>query len=195
MKNVLLVLSLLLIAGSALAVLDDDPDRIGIYFDLTADTVYLDTPLYTQVMTYLIITNPTAASIAGWECSLEFDLEALSVMGGWIYAGSALNVLTEPDFAVGLAEPLPTEPASLILSFNLFVMDVAGSCFVIWPSSAPSTPDDRPLYVDGEDLSNLILLQNRTGYEGGTPSACAGINQCWQVADATTTWSTIKSLW
>jgi len=198
MKKLVVILSCLLMASSAFAVADADPDGIGIWFDLTADTNYVDAPVYAQVMTYLIISNPTTNSIAGWECSLVFDMVGLSVLGGWMYNGSALNVLTEPDFAVGLAEPLPAEPATLLLSFNLFVMDAAGSCFTVLPSPAPSTPDNLPLYVDGEDLSHLVLLQNATGYgPGGEILTCAAINDqtCDITATESTTWSAVKSLW
>ena len=94
MKKLVVILSCLLMASSAFAVADADPDGIGIWFDLTADTNYVDAPVYAQVMTYLIISNPTTNSIAGWECSLVFDMVGLSVLGCWMYNGSAFNVLT-----------------------------------------------------------------------------------------------------
>ncbi len=193
MKKLIVIMSCLLMANMAFAVADEDPDGIGIYFDLTADTNYVDAVAYDQILTYLIITNPSAASVAGWECTLEFDMVGLSVLGGWIYNGSALNVLTEPEFAVGLASPLPAEPATLLLTFTLFVMDEAGSLFYVLPSPAPSTPDNLPLYVDGDDLSHLILLDNVTG--GGVDSAVAGINMVPPTATQQSTWGAVKNLW
>ena len=61
------------------------------------------------------------------------------------------------------------------------------------PSPAPSTPDNLPLYVDGEDLSHLILLDNVTG--GGVDAAVAGINMVPPTATQQSTWGAVKNLW
>jgi len=186
----------LLFAGSAFAVADTDPDGIGIWFDLTADTNYVTAGPYAQVMTYLIISNASVPTIAGWECSIEFDMDSYQVLGGWIYNGDALNVLDPPDFAVGLATPLVTEPATLLLSFNLFVLSDVATDFLVGPSPVPSTPDELPLYVDGENLDHLVLLQNATGYgPGGEILPCASINGEWYTAVERTTWGAVRNLW
>ena len=195
MKYLLLIVLYLLMASSAFAVADPDPDGIGIYFDLTADINYVVAAQYDQVVTYLIITNPTAPSVGGWECTIDFDMDSYMVLGSWILAGNAKNVFEEPEFAVDLVEPLPVEPATLLLTFNLFDMDPVPTWFIVGPSPMPSTPDELPLYVNGDDPSQFIVLRNVTGYNvNGDIMPCAGIN--WIVHALTnTTWSAIKKLW
>ena len=164
MKKLVVLLTSLLIASSAMAVVDTDPDGIGIYFDVTADTNYVDAVLNTMVDCHLIISNATSTAVAGWECTLIWNDAALPVMGGYTYNGSALNIVTEPEFVVGLGAPIPTADATILVSFTVFVMDAAGTDFVVDAAPEPSTPDNVPLYVDGYDLNNLVLLSNSTGY-------------------------------
>ena len=117
-----IVLLFLTHSNVAYSEINPNPDVIGVYFDLEANDIHTEADLYSLVSTYLIITNPTAASIGGWECTLDFDMVGLSVLGGWVYSGSALNVLSEPEFNVEMLEPIPAEPETLLLSINLFVM-------------------------------------------------------------------------
>jgi len=196
MKKLVVILACLVMASSAFAVADTDPDGIGIWFDLTADTNFVASAAYVSVPTYLIISNPSAPSIGGWECEIVWDQAACSLMGGYVYNGSALNVFVEPQFAVGLAVPLPADAATLLLTMSLFVMNVAGTEFQILPSPAPSGGYDVPLYINGDDLSQMVPLQNATGYaENGEVLPCASINQGEFVATENTTWSEVKSLW
>jgi hypothetical protein len=183
-------------ASSAFAVADPDPDGIGIWFDMTADTNFMEVPANSMVPTYLIISNASVPSIAGWECEIFWDTAAAMVLGSWTYNGSALNIYGPPQFAVGLAEPIMTGPATLLVSFTLFVLNPAGTLFTVGPAPDPSTPDNVPLYVDGDDFNHLVLLQNATGYgAGGEILPCAGINQLPPAAVENATWSHVKSLW
>ncbi len=196
MRQSVTVLCCLLLAGSAFAVIDPSLDCIGIYFDLAAEVVMVDYPVNSMIPAYLIITMPTCTTIGGWECSLDFDMDAAPVVGGWTYVGNALNIFSEPDFAVGYAEPIATQEATLLVSFTLLLLEQDGVVFHVRASPSPSTPDNMPLYVNGDDLNELILLGNITGYDlDGSPFVCACINvQCISPTD-NMSWSAIKSLW
>lgn len=196
MKKLVVILACLAMANLAFAVADPDPDGIGIWFDMTADTNFIEVPANSMVPTYLIISNATAASVGGWECTIMWDATVAMVLGAWTYAGSALNIYGEPEFAVGLATPIPTSEATLLVQCTLFVLNAAGTMITVGPSPVPSTPDGVPLYVDGEDLNHLILLQNSTGYgPDGSINACASINQGPISATEEATWGQVKSLW
>jgi len=195
MKSIALVLCSVLVVASAYAVIDPDPDGVGIYFDLIADTNYVLVNQFDQVTVYLIITNPWADCIGGWECSLEFDMVACPVVGEWIYSGSALNIFEPPDFAVGLATPLAAQAATLILAFTVLVVDPAGTDFVVGPSPMPSNPENLPMYVYGCE-SSFGILYNSTGYgPGGEILPSASINGDVWVGAQRTTWSAVKSIW
>ncbi len=195
MKKLVVILGCLAIASSAFAVADPDPDGIGVWFDLTADTNHVDVASG-MIPIYLIISNSTCASVGGWECTLEWNQAMAFVAGSWAYEGTHLNVYTEPQFAVGLAVPIPTSDATLLVSCNLFLVDPVGTVISVLPAPAPSTPDNLPLYVDGEDLNHLVLLQNASGYGAeGEILPCASINQGPITATENATWSQVKSLW
>ena len=191
MQRTLMTLAILLIATTALG--QADPDMIGIYFDEQAETNYWWSEPFELVPIYLIITNPTATSIAGWECSLDWDMGIAMLLGDIFYSGDALNVLDPPAFAVGLASPLPAQEATVLLWFNVFLLNDNYCALTVDASPIPSTPDEFPLYVDGNDLSHLILLGNPTGYDmEGDPLPCAFIN--YDTTANNTTWSGVKSL-
>jgi len=157
----------------------DESNGIGVFFDPAAgaDDNYIDADLFASVNTYLIMTNPTAPTVEAWECSITWNMANAVVVGGYDYEGSAVNALVAPDFAVFLATPLPTSAATLLLSMSLYITDVAGTDFVIDPSSQPSNPENLPMYIDDVNLDNRYLLFNAYGYDpDGTAFPCAGIN-------------------
>ncbi len=194
MKRCLLVVIVLLMSSPAAGQYNTDPDVIGIYFDAEANDVAVMAEEFASVETYLMITNPTAVSIRGWECTLDFDSAACVVVGGWDYAGEALNICTAPEFTVGLAEPVPASTVTTLLTVTLFVLDVAGTMLTVTAAPDPSTADNLPLYVDGADLDNLILLENSTGYGvGDVILPCASIN-VWTKLESWS-WGEVKALY
>ncbi len=198
MKYLVTITVYLLIASSALAVADPDPDSIGIWFDLSADTNFIIADVGETVTAYLIISNSTWGLLAGFECTIEFNADNCCVVGDWVYNGNnTMNICEEPAFAVGYAVPLVTEEATWLVSFDLLVVNPAGTMFVVGPAPMPSSPDNLPLCVNGYDLQVLTLLYNSTGYApDGSINPCAAINADFSyVAIQHTTWSTVKNLW
>ena len=197
MKNAVLALVFVSIAGSAFAVADPDPDGIGIWFELSADTNVVEVPLFGMVDVFLVISNPTAVSIGGWECSLEFDTNAALNVTGWIFNGGGIWIPQDPYFSVGLPAPLPAETATWMMTFTAMMIEPQGTTFLVGPYETPSVPENLPIYVDGEDLTNFILLRNSTGYgPGGEILPCAAINADLQYsATRDLSWGAVKNLW
>ena len=67
MKTLLVLVLSCLMAFSALAVIDPDPDMLGIYFDLEADNNCITVAANTPFFAYLILTNSTAQAINAYE--------------------------------------------------------------------------------------------------------------------------------
>jgi len=64
---------------TASAQINPNPDVLGVYFDLTGDTVEIDAPMPGPVTAYLILTNPSAAGdVTGWEANVQIDSPAVS---------------------------------------------------------------------------------------------------------------------
>ncbi len=197
---VLLGLASLLVAGNAMAQIDPDPDMIGVYFDLGATTWCTSPGPVGPYAAYLILTNATALSgVSGWECSVEVTAGVFVL--SWIYNGTAVNALSPPDFAVGLATSLPWEPAILLMTFQvgLFAPTPVEITVTAQPiPSIPDTPYPLPAYAAGDDPGDLRSLGYSTGWdpETGTPNVAAVINgDCTPTANEDATWGNVKNMY
>ena len=195
MKFLLIVFVCTLTAGLAFAVADPGTDSVGIWFDLSADTNTVTAEVGSTVTAYLIISNSSWCCLGGFECTIEFDVDNCSVVGDWVYNGIAMNILEEPEFAVGYAAPLPTEAATWMVAFDLLVINPEGTQFVVGPAPIPSCPHNIPLCVPGEDFAVITHLYNATGYApDGSINPCAAINADLPYAvTQSSSWSTIKT--
>ena len=178
MKTITTLLLALLLATSASAIIDPDPDHIGLYFDLEADMFCIDGvyPLEMKDL-YLILTNPSFEYVYGFEAGLSWEglVDVLSVE---INNPQALNVGTTTNLIVGFGTPLPTEPATLLATWQVLYLEMEGDVvFFDLHGSEPSSID--PLYPavvigDGEVMA--------LGTSGGT-SPEAQINWCGSPVD------------
>jgi hypothetical protein len=155
----LLVLALILVAGNAFAQTSNMPNGIGIYFDVTGTSnTLMSAPLYTQVTAYVVATRvDQASSIAAVEFALAYSVAPVGL--GYTYPSSAFaNVLSPPDFQVGIAPPLPVALAMVLTNISFLNMGVPlliamGPCN---PTSFPLT--QTPGAIDGADFSHKFPL-------------------------------------
>ena len=197
MRKLLLLLAMgtLLVSGQALAQVDPDDDMIGVYFDPGA-TIYCEQGImpgqYGPGFLYLVITKPSApGGVSGWECRLEIG-PCMFVLD-WGYQGLAINAATPPEFAVGLAAPLPAAPAVILLDMTIFVTCLDCTWIYVKPTYSPSIPG-VPVYVDGDDVGHLIPLGQSTG---GPDEPVAGVNcDCPPpIPTEQDTWGTLKTMY
>ena len=147
------------------AVQAQDADLVGLYFD----------PGYTQqehhvtappeiVTAYLVLKNPSApGGVAGWECRLNIDGPATLV--GTEYAGNVLNVLTPPEFMVGVSTPpLAGDDTVLLATLNLLVESSAPVVLSLLPAWVPSLPGQM-VYLDAESLTEILPMFPATGWD------------------------------
>ena len=139
-------------------------DAIGVFFDANGQDDWLETSVYNQMVTaYLTIINPSQASgISGWECSL--------LIGGggyftsWTYAGNGLNIVSPPQFQVGIpGYPLPQQPAVTLATFT-FIQPSPHEQSRIYINcyQNPSLPG-VPVYAAGHDPGLLVPLTWTSG--------------------------------
>jgi len=113
----------------------------------------------------------------------------------WALQGSAINAGTIPEFAVGLAVPLPWQPAINVMTITVGVFAPDPIELWIFPLYMPSIPG-VPAYADGADPGNLIPLQQSTGGEpAGDPPVCIINGDCVPVGTEDATWGTVKNLY
>lgn len=174
MKTLVVLLLASLVATSAFAVADPDPDMIGVYFDLNADSNCLPAPTPgVPFFAYIILTNTTAPAINAYEMGYEVvttgsyfrlaDSIANGVVSG-VNVGDATNAAAG-DYIVGLASPLPGTPAVVLHSMQYLVTVPAAMEWYLTASSAPSLPGNFPVVQNAEGSILMTVGQSTGGPE------------------------------
>lgn len=158
MKKLLVLAGLtLLMASNAMAQLDPDPNGLGVFFSNTLPN-RCESAMPGMKSMYLVATNISQTGIAGWECKV-YCSNPMWMFLNVVYGGlGPINILTPPDFQVGLGVPMETTPFMVLATLNYFVQDMNAAYFRIGACSIPSTADAVPVYADAADVGNLIAF-------------------------------------
>ena len=192
MKKMLVLLISLLVASSAMAVLDGDADMLGIYFDENADVNCLTGVLpYAQLPAYVIMTNPTADFIGGFEYGYTIDGEGMVLLT--TLPGNSIDVGQPGNHIVGLGSPMATSEATVLVSMNVMYMSTTMGplSFTLHGSNPSSINPALPtiLYGDGQ------LMTLGTSTLPGTVNALIN-GVCEEVVDTeATSLEGLKSLY
>ena len=199
MKKLVVLLLASLVATTAFAVIDTDPDMIGIYFDTDADNNCLTTPANVPFFAYLITTNPTPANINAYE--FGYNIVVPAGMEGMMFrladtaptgsvdVGNSSNVLTG-DYVVGMATAYPTTPATVLHTWQYMVLSVFPAEFYIFQSVKPSVPGTFPV-LQNADGSILYTAGQSTG---GWDFPVATVNSDCVVGVEDASFGSVKSL-
>jgi hypothetical protein len=201
MKKLVVLLLASLIATSAFAVIDPDPDMMGIYFDLNADNNCLTSPSGVPFNAYIVLTNTTAPAINAYEVGLDVVVPA--GLGGSLFrlsstiangVVSGVDVGTNGplggDFIVGLASALPAQPALVLHAMQYLPFAAMSIEFYIHETSAPSIPGVYPVV---QNANGSILMQ--VGQSTGGPEfPVATVNTDCVVGVEETSFGSVKSL-
>lgn len=176
MKKLVVLLALGLMATSAFAAIDPDPNSIGVYFDTAANVVTTSATPSVPFNAYIIITNPTA-DVSGFECSYQFGAMAgtafrlaSTLPAGSINLGNA-DDLYAGDYYVGFASPQPQAEAVVVVSWQFLLLVAQNDVtFKIGPSPTPSIDNGLPAVELGGVIAPL-------GISTGDPTLpCAVVN-------------------
>ena len=201
MKKLVILLLASLVATSAFAVIDPDPDMMGIYFDLDADVNCITTPANAPFFAYLILTNTSAPAINAYELGLVNAVpEGMEGMIFRLASNIADNVVNGVnvgvndalggDYIVGLAEPLPAQPALILHSWQYMLLAEFPVEMFIMQSSAPSIEGVYPVVQNAE---GSILMQ--VGQSTGGPDIpVAAVNNGCAIAVEEASFGSVKSL-
>ena len=203
MKKLVVLLLASLVATSAFAVIDPDPNMMGVYFDRTADNNCLTTGASVPFFTYLILTNPTPAAINAYELGLEIRVPAgmegmffqlASSVADGVVSGIdvGVNGALGGDYIVGLAGPIPAQPATILHSWQHMLLAVIPVEYFIGASSLPSIPGDSPVVQDA-DGSVLFQVGQSTGGADIPVAVVNGAGPC-PVGVEETSFGSVKSL-
>ena len=202
MKTLLVLVLSCFSASSVFAVIDPDPDMLGIYFDVNAEENCMFVEASVPFFAYLILTNSTAPAINAYElgfqncvCTgLESQLFMLaSNIAHGVVDGVDVGTHTaiSGDYIVGLAEALPATEAMILHSWQYMLLAVLPVQMFIGPSSKPSLPGDLPVVQNAEG-SILMTVGTSTG---GPDIPVATLNTDCVVAIRSESWGNVKALY
>jgi hypothetical protein len=186
-------------AAAAAATVDPAPDRIGIYFDESADQRrFMTWPSFLQTV-HITVTNPTFANIYGWQAAIRgFEPVTGTVIGTSIAGGAVING-PELQFDIRYEEPLIAQPVTVLATIMVLMQgDPQRSCLVLTGVDQPAIPEALPLIWAQPDQPAAIQVACLYGngiaaamYESPIPEdpGCASV-----VANSVTSWSSLKAL-
>ncbi len=197
MKKLLVLVMISLMATSAFAVIDEDPDMLGVYFDANADQNQLTVDPGVQFYAYVMITNPSEAEVWG----LEFGYDVVVPAGmegsffrlnnilpaGSVDLGNSSDKLSG-DYVAGLAEFLPGVPATTFVTWEFLLLAPMTMEIYLGPAGIQSIQDGLPAYEYGGLIKSLGLST------GGVDTPVAVVNGIGPIAVETATFGGVKSL-
>jgi hypothetical protein len=190
MKKLVVLLLAILVASSAFAVVDPDPNGVGIYFDLTADDNCKMTGPSIPFNAYLILTNTDAPSISAYEVGyrivvpagmegLVFRLASTIANGavGGLDLGDSSNIL-EGDHIVGLAAPLVAGPATVLHAWQYMILSPTVTMEMFISSASQSSIEGIYPVILNSATSTLFQAFHSSGIAGDLPVATVNIIDC-----------------
>jgi hypothetical protein len=200
MKKLVVLLLATLVATSAFAVIDPDPDMVGIYFDTTADNNCFMTGPSVPFFAYFIATNPVPGAINAYE--FGFNNAVPAGMEGMLFmlasnignGADGVDVGTHDplggDYIVGLAAPIATTEATVLHSWQYMLLAEIPVEMFIFQSSKPSIEGVYPVLQNSEG-SVLYQAGQSTGGPD-VPVATVNLDCVIGVEDAS--FGSVKSL-
>lgn len=187
MKKLVALLLASLVASTAFAGLDPDPDMMGLYFDTNGDVVCTAAAFLAHVPAYILYTNPTIPSTRGFECAINKTAGNSSLT--WSFPLPSTNVGVGSSIIVGYSVPMPTTAATLMATCDIFFLDFTPVDFFIGPSVPSSNSMGLPMVM----LEDFSLKTVGTSVLDGP---CAQINApvCLPVANEDATFGEVKAL-
>jgi hypothetical protein len=192
-KLVLLLMASMLVASSAFAVVDQDPDMVGMYFDPTADTTCLTGVVpYAQVAAHVILTNPSFDYLYGFEFGYDVTGNAM-ILSSTFENPQALDVGEGQNFIVGFGSPSACSEATVLVNMTIMNMNVTPEPISF--NLRASNPSSNDLGLPTMLLANGQLLP--VGYNTLDGNIVAVINGTCDdvVATDATTFDAVKSLY
>ncbi len=185
----------------ASAVIDPDPNGIGVYFDLAADQNQTWAPANVPFFAFVILTNPTGDEIQGFEFAYHISvppgMEALLLRLQMGWPPQVLLDLTLPiydtfsDEIVGVTStPIPASSAVILLTWQfLLLAPPMEAQFYLGPTCGEISSNGRLTFVSetGPVAMNLST--------GGPDIPVAIINGDAVVPIASSSFGSLKALY
>ncbi|MEN8007524.1 MAG: hypothetical protein ABFS42_10940 [Candidatus Krumholzibacteriota bacterium] len=200
MKTLFTVFLLIFLDGSVGAVVDPDPNSLGVYFDLNADVTYLDVAPDTEFWAYVTLTNPTWDHVQAFE--FGYELVVPTGMEGLIFRLAdtlpptsifldEMNTAVSGEYYVGMGLPYPTSEATILVHWLFLTFEPITIEFYLGPPSHPSIPGGLPAILNEDYVIMSVGVSS-----GNVNLPVAEVNTGHQpVAVKSAAWGGVKSLY
>ena len=197
MRYVILLMICMFVASYSFAIMDPDPDGIGIYFDLDANVVCHNTADPFELVTaYLIATNTTCDSgIGGWEAYILITGDAAAAPA-WTVDGFDTDPSPEAFQVRYICFWHFWSPTMVLATWTGYMLDPADT-LSFYLSGYPGSEyfPNSPSYIGADIGGNLYPLQVSTGTGQNLPVAMINSPSCDVLPNETMTVSTMKMLY
>lgn len=195
-KTLMLLVAGMFLASSSFAVIGTDANNIGLYFDTNADVVCSPGVFLTHYPAYIMLTNPTEVTTRGFELGVKlvgavntsltptFPVPTTDVGG----AGNGGNDI---NYIAGYSVPIPTSPATILVSLDIFYLDFTPIDIVLGPSGPSSDPNGTNPMLVKEDFTLMVA---ETVNMPGMPAAQIGAPECTVVDAEDASFGAVKAL-
>lgn len=163
MKKLLVLGLVLLMASTALAQVDPDPNGLGLFSDMGYMVRCSSAAGSTMLPLYLVASNISASGLAGWECQVRMTGSGAMFLSAVMAGQGPINLYTAPEFQVGLGVPMDFAPNLLLATITYFVLAPVPTTFAIGPIDHPQSIAGECVYADAADVGHLIPFQPPQG--------------------------------
>jgi len=193
MKSILLFAALLSLMLAGTQALAQDPGDIGLFFDVggtqTTGPVLASVPFHLYLVAFDV-----PGGIAGYEGSLDFPANITLLSATFYPIGTAINVGTNDNWAVGTGDCLPAVGPTLLVDFFFLDLDPVDDIIFTLGPAMPSSFDPPVFgYVD----CNLEIHPFGVAVDGGgypANSAVGNATSLPPVATEQENWGGVKAL-
>ena len=191
MKKLVVLLMAMLVAASAFAIVDEDTNSLGLYFDTEADVPCLDgVDAYATNNMWLVMVNPDFDELFGFEAGYTM-VGTAQVLSTNFTNPQALNVGQPDNMIVGFGTPTETSIITTLAMIEVLYMaqDASPVEFTLHGTTPSSMDPAYPvlLLVDG-----VLIAGGLSTVDGPSAQINGG---CTVVATEEMSFDSVKSLY
>ena len=163
MKQLIIITMFMFMATSALAIFDETPNTMGVYFDLEANEFCTEDLVdgNTQFTFYLVITNPSFDTLHGFEAGYHFDGVA-GVDAATLENGTAVDSGILGNHIVSFGTPTPTSAVTLLatLDATYFGFEYGPAVLKLHGTTPSSMDPEFPVaFLEGGDMMSEVDIE------------------------------------
>jgi len=169
-----------ILPSTSSATIDPDPDSMGFYFDTGAEMPCVDGVENMDTLTiYLILTNPTAQEIFGWEAGYD-TVGDIALLSTEINCPSAccMSVGGPQNLIIGFGVPLPTSEALILAEITILYMneELAPVDFILHGTEPSSLDPAYPTILLAEGVLQSTGISSAGGSMAQINGGCSVVS-------------------